>query len=123
MKMMALGVRQPWAWLIIHGGKDIANRTQATRRRGRVLVHAAKKFSSHEQLWAFDWMFDAGFDVSPNCFETGGIIGSVEIVDCVTDHRSSWFRGPFGLVLRDPQSLPFYPCGGRHGFFDVELMK
>lgn len=24
--MKAISVRQPWAWLIIHGGKDIENR-------------------------------------------------------------------------------------------------
>ena len=39
--MKALSIRQPWAWLILHGGKDIENRTWATKLRGRVLIHAA----------------------------------------------------------------------------------
>jgi len=25
--MYALSIRQPWAWLIVHGWKDIENRT------------------------------------------------------------------------------------------------
>ena len=25
---VALSVRQPWAWAIIHGGKDVENRTK-----------------------------------------------------------------------------------------------
>lgn len=40
--MKALTVKQPWAGLIIAGGKDIENRTWRTSYRGRVLIHAAK---------------------------------------------------------------------------------
>lgn len=32
--MKALSIRQPWAWLIIHGGKDVENRTWHTKHRG-----------------------------------------------------------------------------------------
>ena len=35
-----LSIRQPWAWLILHGGKDVENRNWATKVRGRVLIHA-----------------------------------------------------------------------------------
>ena len=40
--MKALSIRQPWAHLILHGGKDIENRDWRTSVRGRVLVHASK---------------------------------------------------------------------------------
>ena len=40
--MKALTIKQPWAYLIIHGGKDIENRTWRTKYRGRILIHAAK---------------------------------------------------------------------------------
>ncbi len=38
-----LTVRQPWAWAIIHGGKDVENRVRniAGDYRGPVLIHAA----------------------------------------------------------------------------------
>lgn len=40
--MIALSIRQPWAWLILNGWKDIENRDWTTRVRGRILIHAAK---------------------------------------------------------------------------------
>ncbi|MER7522606.1 hypothetical protein ABTZ44_07530 [Microbacterium oxydans] len=41
--MRILTVRQPWAWAIIHGGKDIENRVRniAGDYRGPVAIHAA----------------------------------------------------------------------------------
>ena len=42
--MRVLTVRQPWAWAIIHGGKDVENRVRniAGDYRGPVLIHVAK---------------------------------------------------------------------------------
>lgn len=43
--MRVLTVRQPWAWAIIRGGKDVENRSRnlAGGYRGPVLIHAAAK--------------------------------------------------------------------------------
>ena len=49
----------------------------------------------------------------------GGIVGAVDIVDCVTESDSDWFSGPYGYVLRDPKPLPFRPVRGQLGFFRV----
>jgi len=51
----------------------------------------------------------------------GGIIGSVNLVDCVGRDKtdSPWFQGAYGFVLRDPKPLDFLPFKGRLGFFDV----
>lgn len=40
--MRILTVRQPWAWAIIHGGKDVENRVRniAGEYRGPVAIHA-----------------------------------------------------------------------------------
>lgn len=40
--MRVLTVRQPWAWAIIHGGKDVENRSRnlAGDHRGPVAIHA-----------------------------------------------------------------------------------
>jgi len=126
--MLALSIRQPWAWLILHGGKDIENRDWPTKFRGRVLVHASKGMTRDE--WESAWMCAHGTGASPKAvgmgltrdnIERGGIVGSVEIVDCVTDSDSRWFFGRYGFVLRDPQPLPFTPWRGQLGFFDVPL--
>lgn len=56
--MIALSIRQPWAWHILNSGKDIENRDWPTRFRGRVLIHASKGMTRAEYedgqdpLWA-----------------------------------------------------------------------
>ena len=123
--MMALSIRQPWAWLILHGGKDIENRTWTTNVRGRVLIHAAKGMTANE--WSDAWGYAevvAGRELpSPHVrdIERGGIVGSVEIVDCVCESGSPWFTGPVGFVLRNPIVLPFREHRGQLGFFTCPL--
>lgn len=126
--MKALSIRQPWAWLILNAGKDIENRSWHTNVRGRVLIHAAKGMTRSE--WE-----NAVYDVHATCdvsakvlqegcefnqLQRGGIIGSVEITDCVRSSASPWHaQGQWGFVLRNPQPLPFQPLKGALGFFEV----
>ena len=44
----ALSIRQPWAWLIVNGYKDIENRDWPTKFRGRMLVHAPRRVAAVE---------------------------------------------------------------------------
>ncbi|ACL58501.1 ASCH domain-containing protein [Methylobacterium nodulans] len=125
----ALSIRQPWAHLILHHGKDVENRSWSTRYRGPVLIHAAKGMTDDEWDDAMD-LLDA---ISRQDRETvlrrrarvhngmrrGGIVGVVDITDCVRDSGSPWFFGPIGFVLTNPRPLPFVPCRGQLGFFDV----
>lgn len=114
--MKAISIRQPWAWLILHGGKDIENRTWPTKFRGRVLVHAAKGMTRAE----YDATQRRGLMPFIRDMERGGIVGSVEIVDCVQQSDSPWYEGAYGFVLRDPQPVPFIPMKGALGFFNVD---
>lgn len=137
----AISVRQPWAWLIIRPDitdpierakafaegkiKDIENRDWPTNFRGRVLIHASKKCTKAEYEDAIEFMemrrleYIGGSFPAIDQFERGGIVGSVEIVDCVTESESQWFMGHHGFVLRNPKPLPFTPWKGRLGFFNV----
>lgn len=127
--MKVLSVRQPWAWGFFHAGKNIENRSWPTKVRGRVLVHAslyvpneddAEDFLDASGLGMIERSELAGRMLSSNLLrERGGIVGSVEIVDCVTEHPSPWFFGPFGFVLCDPRPLPFIPLRGRLSFWDA----
>jgi hypothetical protein len=126
--MLALSIRQPWAWMIIHGGKDVENRDWPTRVRGRVLIHAAKTMTTYD--WSRSWNFSEGTDAPAKAkhagltrenIQRGGIIGSVEIYACVTEFRSHWFMGKYGFLLSDPRPLPFAPWSGKLGFFDVPV--
>lgn len=124
--MLILSVRQPWAWLIISGFKDIENRNWATKQRGRVLIHAAKgmTFGEYEECLSMCHSVSKTIPFPPGTvmpsfasMERGGIIGSVEIVDCVKTSDSPWFVGKFGFVLQNPKPIRFYPCKGQLKFF------
>lgn len=123
---IAISIRQPWAWLILNAGKDIENRNWKTNFRGSVLIHASKGMTRDEYCDAFD-MLDTidteGKIAIPkiNELQLGGIVGEVEIVDCVTSSVSPWFVGQFGFVLKNPKSLPFQPYKGQLGLFEVKL--
>lgn len=128
--MKTLSIRQPWAWLIVNGFKPVENRTWYTKHRGPTLVHAAKgmKRGEYEAANEFVWAINPRI-VLPAFDELkrGGIIGSVEIIDCVSQSAgcpaymdTPWFTGPFGFVLARPEKLPFIPLKGRLGFFEVD---
>jgi hypothetical protein len=44
-----LTVRQPWAWAIARGHKDIENRSWTTRYRGPIAIHAAKHWDTDRE--------------------------------------------------------------------------
>ncbi|SDG87205.1 ASCH domain-containing protein [Pseudomonas flavescens] len=123
--MKALSIRQPWAWLIIHGSKDIENRTWHTKFRGRFLVHAAQGMTRKEYEFARDFALQTDATLLPpfEDLQRGGIIGSVELVDSVDHSKSRWYMGEKGFVLQDPKPLPFMPLKGRLGFFDVDYAE
>ena len=121
----ALSIRQPWAWLILHAGKDVENRDWPTNFRGRMLIHASKTCTKAEYEDAIEFMEMRRLDHLGVSFpaidqlERGGIVGSVEIVDCVTESESAWFMGHHGFILCNPKPMPFVPFKGRLGFFNV----
>lgn len=113
--MKALSIKQPWAWLIVNGHKDIENRTWKTKFRGEFLVHASKSVDKP----AMREMIKQGYPL-PREFDIGGIVGKATLVDCVEFSDSKWFQGPRGFVLRDQQTLPFKPAMGKLNFFEVD---
>lgn len=106
----AISIRQPWCHHILFDGKDIENRDWHTSYRGPVLIHASKSFDGYA---AERREFEAAHPQSP----LGGIVGMVEIADCVRSSQSKWFFGQYGFVLRNPVPLEFIPCKGALGFF------
>ncbi len=126
---VAISIRQPWAWLIIHAGKDIENRTWPTRFRGRVLIHASKGMTEQEyrdacNFMATDSRLAAALKSLPQMhhLQRGGIIGEAEVVGCVNGNDaasdSPWFVGEWGHMLRNAKPLEFRPCKGALGYFN-----
>jgi hypothetical protein len=115
--MKVISVRQPWAWVILNGGKDIENRRWATRYRGPLLIHAGlRRPTGPEMDEARTFARRRGVKL-PEEFDLGGIVGMVRLDDCVTKSRSKWFEGPVGWVLSKPKRLPFTPLKGQLGLF------
>lgn len=124
--MKALSIRQPWAWLIVNGHKDIENRVWSTARRGQILIHASAGMTKAEyddvvELLDYDDVLSA-IDIQlpkREALDRGGIVGTAFLDGSTTSSQSPWFFGPHGLLLRDAKPLPFVPFKGMLGFFDV----
>ena len=122
--MKALSIRQPWAWLLIHGTKDIENRDWWTSVRGQVAIHAAKGMTRFEYEDAVDFVrrFDPNLAECiplPKELERGAIIGTMVIRDCVSSSKTPWFQGRYGFVMDTPEPWDAFPCSGALGFWEV----
>ena len=121
---LALSVRQPWAWAIIHGGKDIENRTLGSIRAGgmktgQICIHAASGMRETEYRWGLYKLQQVGVTAPhPAELVRGGLIGVVEVVDIVSESDSPWFGGPWGLVLENPVPIEPIPAQGALGYFE-----
>jgi len=91
----------------VNGYKDIENRSWRTKHRGPLAIHASKNQSltTPQSLLVIEKKYRVRLSRK---FEFGGVVGIVDIVDCVKTHPSKWkFRGKWGWVLKNPRRLPF----------------
>ncbi len=126
----ALSIKQPWAALVVHGQKTIEVRRWPTARRGRVLIHAAGLPDERPEAWAC-----VPEELHEAAQLRGGIIGAVELTECLI-YRSvedlgadrerhlndpSWFQGPilYGFAFADAVVLPYRRYPGWMRFFPV----
>ena len=114
----ALSIRQPYAWLIVNGLKDIENRTWATGYRGPVLIHAGKTYPKRDHADDYESWAEQGFPADRESM-LGGIVGIATITGCVSRSSSPWFMGPVGFIMAHARPCPLVPCLGALGFFDV----
>lgn len=116
-ELPALAIRQPYAWLVVNGIKDIENRSRRTHYRGRVLIHA----SLNEDLLfgdSLDLLSKRAGIKFPQSFQVGGVVGVAEIVGCERSHGSNWKEpSSWGWILANARPLSFRPCKGALGFF------
>ena len=118
--MRALSIRQPWAWLIVNGYKDIENRTWATQFRGRAYVHAGQRIIRDDFPEQRAYLRELGI-VVPADLPRGAIVGEITIADCVDGSESPWFCGSYGFTLAAPVAYAApIPYRGQLGFFRVD---
>ena len=136
MKAKCLSVRQPWAWLIIQGGKDIENRTWRTHYTGPLLIHAAATRPSFQEYKDACELQSAAAMCSParrsahsplyfpssDELVYGAIIGRVRMAGCAVTSYSPWgILGAWNWLLADPEPLGPIPYQGRQGLFNVDV--
>jgi len=117
-EMRILTVRQPWAWAIIHGGKDVENRVRniAGGYRGPVAIHAGLAYDNQWNSYplALKMNHHEGVHEDPQPWRAhlGAILGVVDLVDvhdldsaaCYDD--TEWAEdGMYHLVLANPRPL------------------
>lgn len=125
--MKALSIRQPWAWLIVNGYKDIENRSWRTNYRGPVLIHASSRKPTKVEVAHARYILSTQIGAEAarempdrNGFKLGGIVGVATITGwCVDAPLSPWFFGPIGHKLANARALPFKPMKGRLSFFET----
>ena len=131
MTMLAVSIRQPWAWAVMYAGKDVENRTEGAAkrmRRGigqRVLIHASKTMFAEDYDCIVALMRSRNLGEPPKMDDldagAGCVIGSaviVGIIDPAVGHKSPWYKGRSGLVLADPKPCAPMPLKGQLGLYD-----
>lgn len=116
----ALSLHRPWAWLIMHAGKDIENRTWNTPYRGPVILHSAQSVNT---AIAAELARRLGRQAAREAASTG-FIG---IVDLCAIHPASSCGGQCSAwaessgmhwVLANPRPFPApVPGPGSRGLF------
>lgn len=128
--MKCLSLKQPWATLIVgktldpsQAIKPIENRTWKSSYRGGLLIHASKTWDEEGAQWICGNFPMFNGLIRHSRHPNGYIVGKVDMVDCVTEHNSPWFFGPYGFVFRNP--IEFYgeesiPYKGKLGIFEIK---
>lgn len=136
--MKVLTIKQPWAELIVHGVKDVENRTWSTNYRGRILIHTSARdalgakgryyhLMDNDRMKAIQ---DSGLQgrLLAKAWNNGAIIGEAEIVDCVKGYNSVWSdEGCYQFVLANPKFYTFseiiLDVKGKLGLWDYEASR
>ena len=131
--MKVLSIRQPWAYLIVAGYKDIENRKWYTNHRGPLLIHASKAVDPNDFPKQRQWIREAGIVIpNDNDLPRGAIVVSANLTEVYSDGRDDrlldiydsknnpWFEGPYGFLMTDPVEFEDpIQCRGQLGIRDV----
>ena len=131
--MKALTVKQPWAWAIIHGAKDVENRSRPTKYRGQLYIHAGVAEAKGARAWPAIRAAFTHHGIVPDDpmigMPRGQVIGTVDVIDCHEaldcfrldrGYCSEWaMEGHYHWVLANPRPLatPF-PMQGKLGIWN-----
>lgn len=139
--MKVLTIRQPWAWAVARGFKDIENRSRATSHRGPLAIHSSARWDEPEEVWLRHIVRVArsqGHELPATLEDdmpyagSGLVLAVVDVVDVCTVSRDDSLEmcdcGPWAQsgethwrltnarLLREP-----IPAKGRLGLWDLDV--
>ena len=114
-----INIPQPAAWGIIHTQQNITNRNAEVYLRGPICIYA-----SENEAYQLRDKYRISFGYAPpQNLPRGGIVGVCTIDDCVTEHDSPYFSGPYGIVLSDCWHVDLIRCPEQPGIFPTPIRK
>ncbi|MBI9110023.1 hypothetical protein [Maridesulfovibrio ferrireducens] len=143
-KYPILSIRQPWTGVCVLGLKPVENRTRRIPEKyigQTVLLHAGLQVDSNVVVKGYSVeanayrlvkrvmyhqgkvLFENRIAGHEHVFNTGGIVGCCKFVKCVNDSESPWAERGAGIwhwCMVEARPLPFFPCKGMLGFFQVD---
>ena len=139
--MMAISIRQPWAWLIVNGYKIIETRSWCPPdkyRDERIAIHAGQKAAERAVIdYLYEWAAGQGFELpSLKALIRGAVVGSVKLSTVreypaldpdmffkdgdlhLCSDSGLFVATDYGWELTDPEIEPHpFKLKGRLGFF------
>jgi hypothetical protein len=133
-ELPTLSVRQPWAWAILHAGKDRENRSRKqTPGFGWHYLHASAGIGQRDAYDEARAIIDGMLHPEPQDVREfrrkeyrimadaprGAIVGAVLLAGWTDeDEGSAWFGGPYALRIIKTLAFPTpQPAKGRLGFW------
>jgi hypothetical protein len=106
MSTPILSVKQPWAWLIVNGHKDVENRSWRTVHRGPLLIHASGRPDPVAMRDFVAWCERQGVSAPSEPLTRGAIVGRVEVRDVIACSESPWAESEgWHWLLGDAETL------------------
>ena len=120
--MVALSVRQPWAWALVTGRKPLENRSWMTLYRGRVWIHAAKTAPDPNAIAWIRSHFPFSVPNAYPLYPLGALVGYVTLTDCLVSSDNVWYvPGNYAWMVSDAVALRApVPMRGRQGLWTIE---
>ncbi len=118
--MKVLTVRQPWAYAIIHLGKDVENRKWRSDYSEPLLIHAGLHRESNYHEMLLEYLSRPPSEENLQKIPHGCIVGVVELKRIVKGSKSKWAaKGKrfWHWELSKPRPIRPVKCTGRLGLW------
>ena len=134
--MKCISLWQPWATWLANPQKFIDAKVKPKRvenrkydftrgYRGTILIHASKTFEEEAIGYVFGSPPHAEtfFPTEKKDYPLGCIVGRAELVKVIEwrdpESNDPWFKGPYGLLLKNAEPIEPIAYRGLPGLFDV----